>query len=164
MSLQYVIDAYNVIHHRSFSKLSNKNNHDPRFTLPILIRNKKLSGSPNNKVIIVFDGYASTEDSAVLREANPGIRIIFSEGESADARIRKIAEDSCGNKNLVIVSDDNEVALCAKLFRVRHLSVKEFLKDDEAKSRRVKNDTSESELNYSQMHDINQELKKLWLK
>ncbi len=164
MSLQYVIDAYNVIHHRSFSKLSNKKNHDLRLALPILIRNKKLAGSPNNKVIIIFDGYASAEDSMALREANPGMKIIFSEDESADERIRKIAEDSSGNKNIVIVSDDNEIKLFSKLFKVGYLSVKEFLKDEDLKSSRAGDDNREPGLNYSQVNDINQELKKLWLK
>lgn len=111
-----------------------------------------------------FDGYAALEDLKALREASVGIKIIFSEDESADDRIRKIAESASGNKNVVIVSDDNEVKLCAKLFRVKHLSVQSFLKDEAVKLFQAKDNNSEAQLNYSQVEDINRELKKLWLK
>lgn len=132
--------------------------------LPILINNKKLAGSSNNKVIIVFDGYATPDDSRLLREVNSDIKIIFSESESADERIREIAESAAGNKNVIIVSDDNEVKLCAKLFRIKHSSVQEFLKDTNKKTSKQKEEASDPGLNYSQVNSINQELRKLWLR
>ncbi len=164
MSLQYVIDGYNVIHHRSFNKLAMNKFKDSRFALVNLIKTRKLAGSVNNKVIIVFDGYLSPQDARSLRESSLGVRIIFSEDESADERIRQIAENLSGNKNVVIVSDDNEIKLFSKLFKVKYSSVQEFLKDENTQVSRAKNDNSEPGLNYSQMNDINQELKKLWLK
>jgi len=163
MSLQYVIDGYNVIHHRSFSKLTSNRLKDSRLALINLIKTRKLAGSFNNKVTIVFDGYLSPEDSRALRESSLEVKIIFSESESADEIIRQIAESSSGNKNLVIVSDDNEVKLFAKLFKVKYSSVKEFLKDEDTQISRAKNDNPEPGLNYSQVNDINQELKRIWI-
>ena len=52
MSLQYVIDGYNLINHRLFIP-TDKRTKDSRIALLELIRIKKLCGSPANEVIVV---------------------------------------------------------------------------------------------------------------
>ncbi|MBM3250334.1 MAG: NYN domain-containing protein, partial [Candidatus Omnitrophica bacterium] len=62
MSLQYVIDGYNIINHPQFSR-TQKSPEDPVGSLLWLIRSKRLTGSAKNKVIVVFDGYPKSVDA-----------------------------------------------------------------------------------------------------
>lgn len=89
------------------------------------------------------------------------IKVIFSRNESADLRIKKIAELVANPKNLIVVSDDKEISFFIKSCGAKSISVEEFLgSKDKAGKLSV---LSEEELTYSQMHKINEELKKLWL-
>ena len=88
--------------------------------------------------------------------------VIFSRAESADERIKKLVELIPNPKNVVVVSDDKEIRLFAKSCRAELESVEEFLSFQD-KLTRLKNGIPEIELTYTQMHKINEELKKLWL-
>ncbi|MBM3245777.1 MAG: NYN domain-containing protein [Candidatus Omnitrophica bacterium] len=157
MSLQYVIDAYNIIHHSIFNR-SNKDTQDPRQALLRLIQEKRLTGSPKNKVILVFDGYPAC--ASVESQKSDNISIIFSRKISADDKIRQILDESGNLKNTVVVSDDKEVKFFARACGARVLGVAEFAAEKEKPQDK---DAFEFKLSYSQMHRINQELKKIWL-
>ena len=124
MSLQYVIDGYNITHHPEFSNNIPKSNNDSRLALVYLIHKKKLCGSQNNKVWVVFDGFPD-QSNLDLNCAN--IEVVFSRRESADDRIKKIIEKSSNPKCLVVVSDDKEIIFYAKGFNARVLSVRAFI-------------------------------------
>jgi hypothetical protein len=89
--------------------------------------------------------------------------VIFSRGEVADDRIKKILQDLPNPKNAVVVSDDKEIRFFAKSLRANVIGVKEFI-GLKAKVPQDKRDALKPELTYSQMHKINQELRKIWLK
>lgn len=89
------------------------------------------------------------------------IKVIFSRNESADLRIKKIAELVSNPKNLIVVSDDKEISIFIKSCGAKSISVEEFLGSKDKAGKLLP--LSEEELTYSQMHKINEELKKLWL-
>ena len=160
MPLQFIIDGYNIIHNVRFTPL--KKIKDQRLALLELIRSKRLSGSPKNKVAVVFDGYPhpGQPDYAAI-----GFAVIFAGEESADERIKRLADKAPDPKNTMVVSDDKEVVFYARAAGCRVLGVKEFLPDEKAAALlSKKKELTKAELNYSQMHKINEELKKLWLK
>jgi len=157
MSLQFVIDGYNIIKHPKFTR-TNKKIEDARFALLEFIREKKLSGSPKNKVSVVFDGYPDSRHPGY----NSKFEAIFTKKESADERIRRIVEYSGSPKNIVVVSDDREIKYFCRSFGARILGVEEFITRSEKSQ--PKDDSSKPELTYSQMHKINEELRKIWLK
>lgn len=157
MPLQFVIDGYNIIRHIQFTSIPKKHK-DQRQALLEIIKNKRLTGSKNNKVTIVFDGYAKERQSLVLPE---NFNLVFSAEETADERIKKMLQKTDGPKNVVVVSDDREIRFFTKSAGCHALAVEEFL--EKAQARPLK-EPDKPELSYTQAHRINEELKKIWLK
>lgn len=157
MSLQYVIDGYNLIRHRSYAGCSRSK--DDRRGLLEFIRSKRPCGSRKNMVTVVFDGY-SGERSA--REDD--IEVIFSCDISADEKIRRILEAGPKNKNVIVVSDDRQVRETCRLYNATALGVEEFLAPKTARAGAKENESAKPELSSSQVRRINQELRDLWLK
>ena len=63
----------------------------------------------------------------------------------------------------MVVSGDKEIKSFAKIYGAKAMSVEDFI-PLETKKAKVGEDAIKPELNYSQMHKINEELSKLWLK
>lgn len=158
MSLQYIIDGYNIIHHPQFSRL-HKQEADSRRALLELIRIKRLCGSRKNKITVVFDGYS---DVAQLKQHAADIQVIFSGSQTADDKIKRIFEAADNSKNTIVVSDDRQIILFIRSSGGKVLSVEEFISPKEKVPDKEK-ESSKPELNYSQMQKINEELKKIWL-
>lgn len=163
MSLQYIIDGYNIINHPLFSKRSNKKIHDRRKALLDLIKINRLSGSAKNKVTVVFDGYPSPEDAQELSGNTEGISVVFSRSESADEKIKRIVESYGNPKNIIVVSDDKQIQSAVKSLNASVSAAQDFIAAGE-KQKRNSADEPDTKVNYSQMQRINQELRKLWLK
>ena len=157
MSLQFVIDGYNIIKHRTFLELTVKTAKDPKEKLLDLIRINKLCGSLNNKVVVVFDGYP---DASVLSQGE--VSIIYSKDKSADERIRGLIERSKNPKNIVVVSDDKEIRVFSGFLGAHTLMVDEFLIAKEKITKENK-ELLKPELSYTQIDKINKELSQLWL-
>lgn len=159
MSLLYIIDGYNITSHTKFSPLPKKIN-DPRRVLLEFIKTHKLCGSPKNKIAVVFDGYPNLPSQKLDKEE---INVIFSKEETADNRIKKMLETQGNPKNTVVVSDDKEIRFFVKAVGARSIGVEEFI-HPQVKPQRKKEDLIKPELNYSQIDQINKELKTRWLK
>ena len=160
MSLQYVIDGYNLINHQLFIP-ANKRGKDSRIALLELIRIKKLCGSPANKVVVVFDGYPDTDS---LEEFDSRIDVVFARDQTADERIKRIVENSVNPKNIKVVSDDKEIRFVVKSLGAIAVSIEDFLGRGKNSAPGGQEEPLKPELTYSQIHKINQELKKIWLK
>ena len=160
MSLQYIIDAYNIIHHAKF-RYPHKRIKDSRSSLLEFIRFRRLTGSTKNKITLVFDGYPDKEESG-RKDSN--IEIIFSKDKTADERIKKIVETARNPKNIIVVSDDKEIRFFVKAAGAHCLNVEEFINPQEKIIQLKRDGLLKPELTYSQIHKINQEFKKLWLK
>jgi len=98
MSLRYIIDGNNVLHHPDLA--SPRQGRDPRFALVDFILRHKLTGSRNNKVILVFDGYPPTTTRS---ESPENTEIIFSRRETADQTIKRLLEKSATVKNILVI-------------------------------------------------------------
>jgi len=157
MSLQYIIDGYNITNHPRFPERY-KNRNAPAESLAGFIRDNDLTGSSKNKLIIVFDGYppaGSCYDSGT---------IVFSRKISADEKIKKLIEERSGRKNIIIVSDDRQIKSAAGSLGARCMSVGDFIGSKTASARSRGKEAAAFELTYTQIHDINEELKKIWLR
>ena len=157
MSLQYIIDGYNIINHAEFKNNCPKSKVS-QYALAKLIKNKRLCGK--NRSIIVFDGYPPNN---ITVDSHDEIEMVFSKDLSADEKIKNFVERARNPKNIVVVSDDNEVRLIAKVHRAGILGVEEFISPN-PKNKKESKQVLKPELTFSQMHKINEELKKIWLK
>ncbi len=161
MSLQYIIDAYNLINHPQFKPV-NKVVLGKARLLVDFISCHKLSGSKNNRVTIVFDGYPL---SGEIPPQERGMICVFSRMLEADEIIKKLIEASGERKNIIVVSDDKEVQLAAKLLHARVCPVQEFICGKKRSNFSLSQDSSnDDELSYSKKQQINAELKEKWLK
>ena len=159
MSLRYIIDGNNCLHHPDFTYP--KNTPDSRLALSDFILKQKLTGSRKNQVMFVFDGYPRTHEQAKSPADN--IEIIFSRKETADQTIKRLLEKAANAKNIIVVSDDKEIRIFTRLIGARALGVRDFIR---RKDKLIVAQTADlkPELTYTQMHKINQELRKIWLK
>lgn len=160
MSLQYIIDGYNIINHPQFTRRV-KTSQDHRLALIALIRRKKLTGSLKNKVAIVFDGYPDA-DAQILDDRT--LHVIFSRRVSADEKIKMLVEETANRKNIIVVSDDKEIKYMVNSLGAHALGVDEFFLAKEKARKIMKDELIKPELNYSQIHKINEELSRIWLK
>ncbi len=160
MPLHYVIDAYNIINHTAFIP-ARKKIKDPQKTLIEFIKDRKSGRKSKNQFTVVFDGYPKIA-AYNLDEAD--INIIFSKEETADAKIKRMVEASKSPKNIVVVSDDREIGFFIRSVGASSMSVEEFVGPREERQQIKKEDLIKTELNYSQISRINQELKNIWLK
>jgi len=163
MSLQYIIDGYNVIRHPSFNFPKVK---DERVALVEFIKSKRPCGSLRNKIIIVFDGNFHMPEQS---KNSDSMDVIFTKKETADEWIKRRIESEANPKNTIVVSDDKEIKFFVKSVGGRAIGVDEFI-NRKAKSRGLHKKDAEAlasalkpELTYSQIDQINRELKKIWL-
>ena len=160
MSLQYIIDGHNITNHPEFIKLIPNKFSDLRVALIQFIKMSGLGASPNNKCLVVFDGYA---DPCLDNLEAGNIEVAFSRRLSADERIKRLVELATIPKNIIVVSDDKEIRFFVRSCGAKSMSVEDFLGAQERRRPSGKTPAPETELSYTQMHKINEELKKLWL-
>ncbi|MDD5255462.1 MAG: NYN domain-containing protein [Candidatus Omnitrophica bacterium] len=169
MSLRYIIDGCNLVHHPHCARNLNKRHRDSRLSLLEFIRSQRLCGSVRNKVTVVFDGFSSPEDFACL-SGKLGIEVVFSRGDSADNVIRRMLEKAAQPLEVVVVSDDREVLFFARQSRARAMGVGEFLGEDKqprgARGKTGKADPAaeKPELSGNEQERINREFRDIWLK
>ncbi|TRZ93932.1 hypothetical protein D4R78_07360 [bacterium] len=160
MSLQYIIDGYNLINHPLFAQ-DHKKRVNIQIALLEFIREKRLTGSLKNRVIVVFDGYFEFSG----QKDNPyGIQVIFSQEETADEKIKKLVEASDQPRSIAVVSDDKDIRFSVRAFGAKTISIEKFIEVKKDNPQEKKQDMLKAELNYTQIAKINQELKKRWLK
>ncbi len=162
MSLQFILDGYNILKHPLLTQLINKKIKDQRLALLEFIRIRRLTGSPKNRVTVVFDGYPDARETAGL-DTIGAVDIIFSRRETADERIRKMVEDAGNPKNIVVVSDDKEIKFFVRAYGAKPLAIKDFIADKKRGFEREE-DLWEAKLGFAEMHKINEELRQIWLK
>ena len=161
MSLQYIIDAYNIINHPRF-RAAAKQSSSVQHALHDFIRLNKLSGSAKNIVVLVFDGYPAAGQSVPVGE---GVLWIYSRKIEADEKIKRLVEESAQPKNIIVVSDDRQVQLASKILHAQVCGVEEFIcgKQRNKSLEAIESDEGEDALTYAKIQKINVELKKRWL-
>ena len=161
MSLQYIVDAYNLINHPAFNPVS-KPALSIQHALADFIKSNKLTGSKNNNLVLVFDGYPPSLENIPRQN---GLLCMFSYAQEADELIKKIIQDSASPKNIIVVSDDKEVQLTSRFLHAQICNVEEFIcgKQDNKSATDARLAAFDFKLNYAQMQKINAELKQKWL-
>ena len=156
MSLQYLLDGYNIIH--QIPNLSLEKLEVQRETLLKLISVYAPQGSFKNKVTVVFDGQAGISYPA----ATTSTHVIFSRDESADDVIKRCVDESQNSKNMIVVTDDRSVQYAVRALGAKVMSVKDFL----SKIKTVKSKATKETKYISKSVEwgITAELERLWLK
>jgi predicted RNA-binding protein with PIN domain len=116
-------------------------------------------GSLNNEVTVVFDGHPDYSGSTPQGD----VRVIFSEGCSADDQIKRMVEQDADRKSCVVVSDDKDIFLYARSLGARVMSVAAFTRGDKGGGR-SRRDPDGKYISLSRQEKINKELGSIWLK
>ncbi len=120
--------------------------------------------------MVVFDGYKDLSRQGSLPSE---VDVVFSSKETADARIKRMVEVASQPKNLVVISDDREIAFFARQAGAHPMTVEEFLcRAPQARrlrgiaGKKTKGHIEEPDpkISYTAMQKINQEFSKIWLK
>lgn len=161
MSLQYIIDSYNLINHPAFKPVS-KSFLNIQHALADFIRINRLTGSKNNSLVLVFDGYPPPEENIPRQN---GLLCMFSCTQEADELIKRLVEESTRPKDIVVISDDKQVQLMSRFLHARICSVEEFICGKKSKKfvPKARSEESDFKLSYSKMQKIDAEMKKRWL-
>ena len=96
---------------------------DGRASLVKIIEKENPQGSSANQVTILFDGRPGRIDT-------PGtvkVKIIFTDEQSADDRIKRIVAEASHKKSYIVVTDDREVRYYVRSLGAKVLKVTEFL-------------------------------------
>jgi len=115
-------------------------------------------GSVNNQVTVVFDGHPDYFSASPQGE----IRVIFSDGCSADDKIKRMVEEMPLKKNCVVVSDDKDIFLYARSLGAKVMSVAAFT-SSKHRGLHARQDTGEKYISLSRQEKINKELFQIWL-
>ncbi len=160
MSLHYIIDGYNVIKQVSF--LTGKKLRSGREGLVRFIERYRPHGSSRNKVTLVFDGQADVSSPQLKSQ----VIVIFSKGESADDKIKRMVERSKNPKLIVVVTDDKEIMFCCRSIGATVSSVREFINSSTIRKKANQEYVSEEKLDLdsSIAQRITEDLKNLWVK
>jgi len=116
-------------------------------------------GSLKNQVIVVFDGHPDHFGNSNQND----IRVIFSDGCSADDKIKRMVEEDSDQKNCVVVSDDKDIFLYARSLGARIMSVSTFT-TAKIQHSHGRQETGGKYISLSRQESINQELGEIWLK
>ena len=159
MSLQYVIDGYNIINHPKFIPARRSYVSIQSALLDFILANK-FTGSNKNKITVVFDGYPAP---IALRESGD-ISVVFSRRISADEKIKRMVEESAGRGSIIVVTDDGEIKCAVRALGARVQGIEEFVKSKAGRVISAADKEQSKDLpSYGQMQRINEELRKLWL-
>lgn len=121
MALQYFLDGYNIIKCRD--ELADGSLGQGRRMLLQFLSAERPQGSARNQVIVVFDG---KED--VWGPTAPGIvKVIFTSGETADDYIKRAVDRSDNVKNVIVVTNDGELACFVRKLGAKVLNVDDFM-------------------------------------
>jgi predicted RNA-binding protein with PIN domain len=163
MSLHYLLDGYNIV--KQVPAFRDLPLEEGRRGLLRWIDISRPQGSVNNLVTVVFDGhpehslFPGTHTGG--SQESQGIRVIFSDGCSADDTIKAMVEEDADRKNCVVVSDDKDVFLYARSLGARVMSVRSFT----SKPRELhgRQDAGGKYISLSRQEKINKELFQKWL-
>ena len=165
MSLHYILDGYNIIQSGPDELLSSGTLQGKREFLLSLLKTFLNNGAAGMKVTVVLDGPESLPffGSEPSLSNYCGVRVVFSEGRSADSRIEELVGKLSNTGETVVVTNDRGLRRLIAGSGVRFMGVEEFVRKilPEAGAGRFNNAL---DMQDSAAEKINKELKDLWLK
>lgn len=155
MTCYYILDGYNVM--RGLPRIINLNFEDRLSFINFLYMKIK----PNNKILVVFDGYGEE------RIKYPEIEICFSKDVSADEYILNLLKGKIREKSPRVITDDQELKNKLKLLSIDVLRIEEFasliLRKMYLKGKKRKKFNEKPSLYSRQAFEIRKELERLWI-
>jgi len=159
MPLHYILDGYNIIKNSSFKRI--KKLKDQRVALLMMLKEKKAYLGKKSKITVVFDGKKDNFDIPYRKDED--VEIIFTHNESADDWIKDKVKSSKEAKDTVVVSDDKEIIFFVKSYVKSYMGVEEFM-EKFSPSKAKPDDFIKPELSSKEILEINEELKRIWIK
>lgn len=153
--LLYIVDGFNLIHKIPEIKQSGS----PRRDLVNYIKRAGLTGSKNNKVIIIFDGYRTDE-----LDNEQSFEIVFSGVRTADEVIKARIDKITNKAQIIVVTDDREIRDYARSSRVKSLHNIEFINPKKFKPKLANDKSSDKDISYVLQKEITDQMRKIWLK
>ena len=114
----------------------------------------------NNQVTVVFDGHPDHFGAS----PQGTVRVIFSDGCTADDKIKRMVEEDADQRNCVVVSNDKDIFIYARSLGARVMSVEAFTKSKQQQGTGTKQDSGGKYIPLSRQEKINKELEDFWLK
>jgi len=105
------------------SALQRETLEERRRALISFIERQKPQGSLNNRVTVVFDGNPDMFGGI----ASATVKVVFSQGESADDKIKGIVAGSRNPKDIIVVTDDRDIQYAVRALRARVSTSQEFV-------------------------------------
>lgn len=163
MALHYLVDGYNVINKiNGFDALKLE---DQREQFLKLIEMHCPQGRAANKITIVYDGQPGV--TSPYRQSS--VKVLFAQGESADDRIKEIVETSILKRNVIVVTDDNDIRFAVRAYGAKIQPCCDFIAKLSAKGKlgkklgAVKNHQPSKNIPKTLEASITKELKDVWL-
>ena len=113
-----------------------------------------------NSVTIVFDG----RPEFYGRVPSSVARVVFSEYESADDKIKKIVTEARNRKNITVVTDDRDIQYAVRALGAKASSVKAFLSRGKASTKKKGSGEPAKYISKVDETKITSEMQKIWLK
>jgi predicted RNA-binding protein with PIN domain len=163
MSLLYLVDGYNAL--KRSGLFQDKPFSEARSAFIAYLDCYRPHGSLRNKLVVVFDGVCDVFSP----KESCSFEVIFTQGESADAKIKEMIEASRDLKNTVVVTDDKGILRSVRPHGVRVMSTADFLNKASKElglwdRSAVSAQEHKADLNIVERESITNELKKIWLK
>ncbi len=163
MSLLYLVDGYNVI--LSSGLFEGRQLKDSRAAFIAYLERCRPHGSVRNKLIVVFDGASQVYGA----KGSYSFEVVFTQGQTADEKIKEIVESSNDTKNMVIVTNDKGISSFVRQCGAKVVGVDEFLCRREASAvssgkSKTRKSVEKVSLNIVEREAITEELKLIWLK
>ena len=157
MSLQYLLDGYNIIHQMPLNASDSLN--DQRNALIGFIEKNHPQGSHKNEVTIYFDGKPGRDTP----KQTAGIYSVFTMEASADDMIIGKVGSVNNPKMMVVVTDDRAIQYNVRAKGAKIVKVKDLLKARH-KSSADSNDVVQGKKSIPKSVEraINDELKDIW--
>jgi predicted RNA-binding protein with PIN domain len=167
MSVQYLLDGYNIIH--QLPVLARKDFDEARAAFVRLIEIHRPQGSVKNSINLIFDG-----KPGLAPPVSSAVKIIFTQEESADDRIKRMVDESSNPRRIIVVTDDRAIQYSVRSAGAKVMGVQEFGGKLTAKDTKVKSSTTRSakkpdavpkvDISAAARAKINQELERIWIK
>lgn len=159
MSVHYIIDGYNVI--KQVPYLNEKKLEEARNKFIDFLEIHRPQGNLRNEVTVVFDGKSQRTSSTKIKS----IRVIFTNNETADDKIKMMVKRASNRKRIIVVTDDKEIRSFIKNLCARPVSVKKFLSKVKEKPFRIPSGgKGKLDLAGEEAQNITKELQKIWIK
>jgi len=137
---------------------------DQRYALLRFLEWRRPQGSSKNSVTVVFDGQLEAFGGMTSAAG----KIIFSQGESADEKIKKIVAQAGNKKNIIVVTDDRDVQYAVRALGAKVCGVKDFLGRGKSPGSKQRADgpadRPEKYISQCDESNITSEMRKIWLK